>query len=199
MPKIVDHDVRREEYVDALWRVVSRDGAGGISVRSVAAEAGVSPSNVVHYLPSRSEMLGEAMRRLVAGAIGEAVRVDRRKMGLEGATEMALAAIPRTPKRRKQSEIWLLLLAEQEVNPAARMILDELQGSVRNGIGRLIDWMAEAGLVSATRDRVTETGRLHALIDGLSLQTLINPSVTTPKEIELLVRAHLSELGQPAH
>ena len=44
MPKIVDHDARRSLIIYALWRVVARDGASAVSVRSVASEAGVSRS-----------------------------------------------------------------------------------------------------------------------------------------------------------
>jgi len=42
VPKIVDHDRLREEYLDAMFRVIERDGAGAVSVRSVAAEAALA-------------------------------------------------------------------------------------------------------------------------------------------------------------
>lgn len=48
VPKIVDHDQRRAYLLDALWRVVASQGAAAVTVRSVAAEAGVSKSNVGH-------------------------------------------------------------------------------------------------------------------------------------------------------
>ena len=61
MPKIVDHDERRQLLTDALWRVVHRDGARAISIQTVADEAGVSKSNVVYYFPSRGALLTAAV------------------------------------------------------------------------------------------------------------------------------------------
>ncbi len=53
MPKIVDHDARREEIAQALWRVVRRDGIRAASVRTVAAEAGWSAGAVRYYFPDQ--------------------------------------------------------------------------------------------------------------------------------------------------
>ena len=129
MPKIVDHDERRAEYVDALWRLVSREGAGAISVRSLAAEAGVSPSNIVHYLPSRTAMLAAAVRQLLTESRDRVAAIQRRRpeIDLDTATDLVLVAIPDSPKRRRQTEVWLLLLAEREVSTEAAEVLVELR------------------------------------------------------------------------
>ena len=195
MPKIVDHDSRRRAYVDSMWRVVSREGAGGISVRSVAAEAGVSPSNIVHYLPSRGEMLGEAVSRLVADASARAAELEDADLDLDSATDLVMVAIPHTRTRRRQSEVWLLLLAEQETNPDARRILSGLQGRVAEAVRRSMDRFAAAGLMAPTRDRDREAVRLHALIDGLSIQTLVSSTDMSPTRIRETVRIHLADLA----
>jgi AcrR family transcriptional regulator len=195
MPKIVDHDSRRQAYVDAMWRVVSREGAGGISVRSVAAEAGVSPSNIVHYLPSRGEMLGEAVSRLVADASARAAELEDADLDLDSATDLVMVAIPHTRTRRRQSEVWLLLLAEQETNPDARRILSGLQGRVAEAVRRSMDRFAAAGLMAPTRDRDREAVRLHALIDGLSIQALVSSTDMSPTRIRETVRIHLADLA----
>ena len=195
MPRIVDHDSRRQAYVDAMWRVVSREGAGGISVRSVAAEAGVSPSNIVHYLPSRGEMLGEAVSRLVADASARAAELEDADLDLDSATDLVMVAIPHTRTRRRQSEVWLLLLAEQETNPDARRILSGLQGRVAAAVRRSMDRFAAAGLMAPNRDRDREAVRLHALIDGLSIQTLVSCTDMSPTRIRETVRIHLADLA----
>ena len=195
MPKIVDHDSRRQAYVDAMWRVVSREGAGGISVRSVAAEAGVSPSNIVHYLPSRGEMLGEAVSRLVADASARAAELEDADLDLDSATDLVMVAIPHTRTRRRQSEVWLLLLAEQETNPDTRRILSGLQGRVAEAVRRSMDRFAAAGLMAPTRDRDREAVRLHALIDGLSIQALVSSTDMSPTRIRETVRIHLADLA----
>ena len=199
MPKIVDHDERRAEYVDALWRLVSREGAGAISVRSLAAEAGVSPSNVVHYLPSRAEMLAEAVRQLLREARDRSakMRAEAEVFDLDRVTDIVMVAIPDSPKRRRQSEVWLLLLAEQETNLEAGEILAELQAGVRSAVRNGMDLLAVHGILAPERDRDLEAARLHALIDGLSLQTLIDETTLPPARIRDILRSHLASLGTP--
>ena len=199
MPKIVDHDERRAEYVDALWRLVSREGAGAISVRALAAEAGVSPSNVVHYLPSRAEMLAEAVRQLLREARDRSakMRAEAEVFDLDRATDIVMVAIPDSPKRRRQSEVWLLLLAEQETNLEAGEILAELQAGVRSAVRNGMDLLADHGILAPGRDRDLEAARLHALIDGLALQTLIDESTLPPAHIRNILRSHLASLETP--
>ena len=57
MPKQVDHAARRQELAEALWRVVGRDGFEGVSLRQVAAEAGVSMGLVQHDFRTKDDML----------------------------------------------------------------------------------------------------------------------------------------------
>ena len=40
MPKIVDHDQRRRELVDASLRIIVRQGLAGATMRDIATEAG---------------------------------------------------------------------------------------------------------------------------------------------------------------
>jgi AcrR family transcriptional regulator len=61
MPKKIDPEVRRRELVEALWRVTRRDGWEAVSIRHVAAEAGVSIGMVQHYFTTKDDLLRFAM------------------------------------------------------------------------------------------------------------------------------------------
>ena len=60
MPKLIDHDRRREEIAEATWRVIHAEGISGISIRTVAAEAGISTGSIRHVFPSKTELLVHA-------------------------------------------------------------------------------------------------------------------------------------------
>ncbi|NLZ97477.1 MAG: TetR family transcriptional regulator, partial [Micrococcus sp.] len=49
MPKIVDHEQRRRELAQAIWSIIALRGLSAVTLRSVAAEAGVSMGTVQHY------------------------------------------------------------------------------------------------------------------------------------------------------
>jgi AcrR family transcriptional regulator len=48
---------RRAEILDAAMRIFARDGYGSASIAAVAAEVGLTLPGVLHYFPSKTEML----------------------------------------------------------------------------------------------------------------------------------------------
>ena len=64
MPKIVDHDTQRERFAEAAIRLIARDGFEGMTMRAVAAEAGLSYGSLFHYFASKDELLIHAVRHL---------------------------------------------------------------------------------------------------------------------------------------
>ncbi len=197
MPKIVDHEDRRSLYVEALWRVVSREGAGAISVRSVAAEVGVSPATVLHYLPSRADLLGAAVQKFTSDGWERFETYLGRNIDLEEAVDAVMIGVPDSATRRRQSEVWLQLVAEQQTNPAARPILDQLLVEVRRGARALIELFLANGLMHPDRDVDFEANRLHALVDGVSLHTLVNHRKSSPASIRKVVAGHVRDLASP--
>ncbi len=57
VPREVDHDERRSTLAAAVWTLVSRNGVEAVSLRSVAAQAGVSMGRVQYYFTSKDELL----------------------------------------------------------------------------------------------------------------------------------------------
>jgi TetR/AcrR family transcriptional regulator, transcriptional repressor of bet genes len=87
MPRKVDAGARRQQIAEALWRVTRRDGWDAVSMRHVAAEAGVSVGMVQHYFTSKDQMLRFAM-----DMIGE-------DYGQQVARRIADLPEPREPRR----------------------------------------------------------------------------------------------------
>lgn len=61
VPKVVDHDQRREELARAVWAVIARAGVEGATVRAVAAEAGWSMGALRYYFATQDGLLRFAL------------------------------------------------------------------------------------------------------------------------------------------
>ena len=109
MPKRVDPTERRRQLTDALGRIAARDGLAAVTIREVAAEAGVSVGFVQHYFASKDELLLAALRD-VAQQVGQRV----------GA---AVAALPPDVEERERVRAILLafLPLDEEGRAAAVM------------------------------------------------------------------------------
>ena len=57
MPKIVDHDKRRLELVEATWRIIARRGIEGATMREIAMEAGFANGALKPYFPTKDDLL----------------------------------------------------------------------------------------------------------------------------------------------
>lgn len=64
MPRRVDHEQRRREIASAVWRIAADRGLESVSMREVAAEAGVSVRLVQYYFRTKDNLLVLALRYL---------------------------------------------------------------------------------------------------------------------------------------
>lgn len=188
----MDPEVRRRAVVDALLEVVRRDGMAGASVRTVAAQAGLSPGAMRHYVGSQAELIELATREL-------AERVTTRIRGLgpvrgpEDLVEVLAQVVPLDAERRAETEVWLALVVESRTDERLVPLAEETHAGLRR--------IAEAGVDGIAPDlpaaaAATEADRLHALIDGLALHGVLHPDQLTPSRARAALQAHLDELGK---
>ncbi|MFZ5595394.1 MAG: TetR/AcrR family transcriptional regulator [Bacillota bacterium] len=57
MPKIVDHDLYREELLSRCFDLFSKKGYSGVTMREIAKELGVSTGTIYHYFPNKKSLL----------------------------------------------------------------------------------------------------------------------------------------------
>jgi AcrR family transcriptional regulator len=57
VPRLVDHEARRVAIAEAIFEVMGSRGLEAVSLRDVAAQAGVSMGAVQHYFESKEQML----------------------------------------------------------------------------------------------------------------------------------------------
>lgn len=66
-------EARRQMLVDATLRCLMREGSGGLSVRKISAEAGISVGLINHHFPSKDDLIAQAYLQ-VAGKLLAAVK-----------------------------------------------------------------------------------------------------------------------------
>ncbi|MFD9029658.1 TetR/AcrR family transcriptional regulator [Streptomyces sp. NPDC059567] len=167
MPRKVDHRERRELLADALMRLAATRGLEAVSLRHVAAEAGVSTGMVQHYFRTKDEMMSFAFgmvmdrirERSMAAALPEFPR------GLVRA--LLLQILPLDETRRLEGHVSLAFLAYATVKPSMGAGLRESAAEMRTF---LADQVRAAGVEGGPPERAATA--LLALVDGLGMQLL---------------------------
>lgn len=63
MPKIIDHDQRREEIVDVTWQLIVEGGIEAATMREIAARAGFANGALKHYFSGKDAIIEGAYER----------------------------------------------------------------------------------------------------------------------------------------
>ncbi len=161
----------------ALWSVVAREGMTGVSVRTVAAEAGVKGGTVQHYFPTRAEMVHYAMELLADQFTQRITAMPRTGPTDEWTRAMLLELLPLTSERQREFKVWLAFTTHADTNPA----LTELKHSFSIQLGAMYRRILRARHAAShgADDNIhqkddqsdgPDAAILQAVIDGLSLQ-----------------------------
>jgi AcrR family transcriptional regulator len=61
MPARKDHDLRRRDISEAVWRVLAAHGFAGLNMRAVAAELTATTGLLTHYFPNKRALVRYAL------------------------------------------------------------------------------------------------------------------------------------------
>ena len=90
MPRRIDRAARKAELVEALWSVIHHHGVSAVSLRTVAAAAGVSVGSLWHVFPTRSALLTSAAELMIDNVTRRVRAVPTDQSALAYATEVLL-------------------------------------------------------------------------------------------------------------
>lgn len=168
MPRSVDHDVRRDEIADAVLAIVARSGTEAVSLRSVAAEAGISMGRVQHYFATKDDLLLHALTRSHRRM---EQRIEARAVAAGGSPRDVLATIldellGEHPETRDAVRIHAAF-ATRDVDDRAMAVLTDGDDEI---LALAVDVVADAG----SADPQTDGYALLMLTAGLSHDVVLH-------------------------
>jgi AcrR family transcriptional regulator len=194
VPKVVDHGERREELAGAVWRVILRDGIEGVSIRTVAAEVGLSTGALRHYFRTKEALLAGADRLLAERVIR---RLERRPRGGDArqvARGAILEVLPLDGERRTEAAVWFAFTGRSFVDGRVSREHRNVFDGTRELCLKVVHDLDAAGELKADLDLESEARRLHVLIDGLVVQALMGR--LGAEEMLGVLDAHLDEISR---
>lgn len=192
----MDPEGRRAEVADALFRLAVREGLHRVSLRTVAAEAGLNVGSVRHYFEGQAELMRFAMRTVIdrvsvrlarkVEALGDAsgLSADERR---EKRVELLAELLPLDETRRAEVTVFLEFVHAARTDPGLADLASESARGTRALVRRIL---------AALDPDEAEVLRLTALLDGLSLNGVLYPELWPADEVLAVLRNHLEALDQ---
>lgn len=195
MPRRIDAEARSSAIAEASLRVLERDGLSGLSVRGVAAEAGIAAASL-----RRAFATQHALREFCLQLIEDRVTARIAALELTGRAlvdGLLLQLLPLDRERRlelvAQVQLGVLSLTDSALRPAAIRLSE--------GVDRVchvaLQLLAEAGQFNPGRDPGYEAQRLRALLDGIAMHGLWSGELPEAGPMLRVLSRHLDELAGP--
>lgn len=178
-----DRDARRDDVSEAVWLVLAEKGFGGLTLRAVASEMGVSTGMLMHYFPTKRALIAHALD-LLEKRTAERPRRERPDEGLGTVRAMLLDILPLTPDDTARNRIWVsswdLALADDGLASDQADRYTRLRATIRphleaaRGLGELP--------VGADPEQLAATA--VAFVHGLVVQALFDPG-RFPEDVQV--------------
>ena len=186
-------EVRRDEILTATTDLLDRIGLAAIRVADVAEELGISPSLVFYHFGTKDALVADAF----------AHAVDRDLAKLDQATASGTDPLDRLRRVLRLYgptgaatgwRVWIDAWALAQREPVIRKVLRRLDHRWSAALQEVIEEGVADGSFTCP-DPEAAVARVSALLDGLSVATLVYRTVTRAQLREWVAGAVAGELG----
>jgi TetR/AcrR family transcriptional repressor of bet genes len=189
MPKIVDHEQRRDEIALVACRVVAEHGFDQATIVRIAREAGYTTGMVAHYYDTKQEIVIAALRLILR-------RIEERLTRPAGDGESDLLtilteALPVDEERYTECAFWTAFWGQVSADKKLKRINAWVHREYMRLFERCLEqgWPGYAQWSVAVRDQVLRS--VVTFINGLTASAVASQSDwPATKQIEQL-RLHL--------
>jgi TetR/AcrR family transcriptional regulator, transcriptional repressor of bet genes len=191
-------DVRRQQILEAAFEVASREGLGGLTIRAVAAEAGLSHALVLFHFGRKDRLVHELLDWLLASRsvldIPETIaRLPRGLDRLHALLQQEMTRLTREPLHtRLFLEYWALGARQEPIRLRISEELERYRSAFRGNIEEMIraEPSAFAGM---TADGLAAVA--VSWIHGCAVQAMSDPERFDIDEYIAAVRGLMGQLA----
>jgi AcrR family transcriptional regulator len=215
VPKLVDHEERRREIARATWRVLTSSGVSAVSVRTVAAEAGISTGALRHYFADQADLLLFAAQHTVEQIADRmaAELANRDRPPVEVVSGVLEQLLPLDEERWAEVAVYFGLIDLTRLAPGHQEFRSWAFEESRRVLRVLVRWLAggpepapDLLLRADTRDAEPLTDpaleaqalTVQVLLDGLAVQGLLYPQVMDAPTQRAVLRRELRRVPDQA-
>ncbi|RKT54805.1 TetR/AcrR family transcriptional regulator [Saccharothrix australiensis] len=181
MPKVIDHDERREHIIDVTWGLIVRGGLEAATMREIATAAGFANGALKRYFPSKDALVEATFDRALSMVHAHVSGASADRSGLEALRAICYGAMPLDAKRVTAARVllvfWQMSLANKRLHDRYLEHLRTWRGLMHEHIRRARE---DGEIRTSTPDEqlVDEIVLMNA---GANVMSLVGPRYSTGK------------------
>jgi AcrR family transcriptional regulator len=174
MPAKGDHETRRADVAEAVWRVLAGHGFGGLTLRAVATEMNASTGLLTHYFTNKRDLVRYA-HEIAAERTDTRPLLKADEPGLAALRVALINVLPVTREAVAMSRVWVSFwdaaLGDESLNEAQRARYERWRGRLQASV-EAAQARDELPPSPAAADVAVEAA---AFAHGLVVQALFDP------------------------
>jgi AcrR family transcriptional regulator len=175
MPKIINHDERRKEIVQTVWRLIAEEGIEAATTRRIAEATGYSNGVLLYYFPNKEAAVSAAFKYIFDDTNIRRAAKTPDPRGFDGIRTLAYEVMPINANQLAEARLiltfWEKALYSEEKAEMYSAMMDEWR---RELILRLEE-AVEDGEADPEIDKEASVDELLSMLMGLQVMGLFSP------------------------
>ena len=187
MPKIVDHDERREKIVEIVAEMLATVGAEKTTIREIARQSGYSRGFIEHYFHNKEELITKTIRWINERSLARADVALEGKTGLAALKIFCELSLPMTAEVRNEWKIRMQFWGMAAVSDEHRREQSKRIHVSEKIILKYLEQAQSAGELQAEIDLLPLAHSLLHRLYGLGCNAILRPTYfTRQRQIQAL-------------
>ena len=194
MPKIVDHEERREFLAAISAELIAEQGLERATIREIAARTGFSRGVIEHYFDDKDHLIDMAVIWVNDRYVRREQRATAGKLGLAALAARIYCALPLDRESVQEWKIRLRFWSEASYHEAMQKTMG---GRLKLSRERFLQDLCEArerAEIAEGADPERASDHLVHLISGVSVHALIAPSYYNRRYLKQFAAELVEEL-----
>ncbi|MBB5953651.1 AcrR family transcriptional regulator [Saccharothrix tamanrassetensis] len=197
MPKVIDHDARREHIVDVTWGLIVRGGLEAATMREIATAAGFANGALKRYFASKDALVEATFDRALSMVHAHIAGSTADRSGLEALRAMCYGAMPLDAKRVTAGRVLLVFWQMSLSNKALHdRYLEHLRGW-RGLLHEHVQRGREDGDIRTSTPDEQLVDEIVLMNAGANVMSLVGPRYSTKKLQKQHLDSFFERITQP--
>ncbi|KGJ72677.1 TetR family transcriptional regulator [Cryobacterium roopkundense] len=183
MPKVVDHDQRRTELVDATWRIIARHGIEGTTMRQIAAEAGFANGALKPYFSTKDDLLSFAFGHVFGQTSQRMLEATAGTTGLVALRAFCHEILPLDENRISEARIVIPFWQRALTDPDKARLHDTAMLEWRAALHSCLAQARGDGHVHTAVPDDDIVGHLMTVVLGAQITAVLSPAEHSPERL----------------
>ena len=185
---------RRLEVAEAAWRVIVREGLDRTSMRAIAQEMDCTTGVVTHYFRNKQELILFALHQVTERLQELMQQASAEQEGCDRLVAMLSSFLPIDQARQEILRVWVAFLGYAVGREELMADHQRSAGELRRVIIQELTELQNQGEIDAAVEPEQEANVLLALVNGVSLDSLIQADSLSCQQQQVVLQRYVDGL-----